>query len=75
MVAIVTPNDVHYPAAKVFLENGIHVICDKPVTTTVQHAVELSGIVRRTGLVFGLTHNYTGYPMVRQARQMVAEGE
>lgn len=75
VVAIVTPNDVHYPAAKVFLENGIHVICDKPVTTTVQHAVELSGIVRRTGLVFGLTHNYTGYPMVRQARQMVAEGE
>src|SRR6476660_1661125 len=62
-VAIVTPNDVHYPAAKVFLENGIHVICDKPVTTTVKDAVDLAGIVGRTGLVFGLTHNYTGYPM------------
>lgn len=74
-VAIVTPNDVHYPAAKVFLENGIHVICDKPVTTAVKDAVDLAGIVKRTGLVFGLTHNYTGYPMVRQARQMIADGE
>jgi predicted dehydrogenase len=74
-VAIVTPNDIHYPAAKVFLENGIHVICDKPLTTTVKDAVDLAGIVGRTGLVFGLTHNYTGYPMVRQARQMIADGE
>ena len=74
-VAIVTPNDVHYPAAKAFLEAGIHVICDKPVTTTVQDAVDLAKMVKRTGLVFGLTHNYTGYPMVRQARQMIADGE
>ena len=74
-VAIVTPNDVHYPAAKVFLEAGIHVICDKPVTTTVEDAVDLAKIVKHTGLVFGLTHNYTGYPMVRQARQMIADGE
>ena len=74
-VAIVTPNDVHYPAATVFLEAGTHVICDKPVTTTVQDAVELAKLVERTGLVFGLTHNYTGYPMVRQAREMIAAGE
>jgi predicted dehydrogenase len=74
-VAIVTPNNLHYPMAKAFLEAGFHVICDKPVTTTVQEAVELAAIVRRTGLIFGLTHNYTGYPMVREARQMVAEGQ
>ena len=74
-VAIVTPNDVHYPVAKAFLEADIHVICDKPVTTTVEDALDLAKIVKRTGLVFGLTHNYTGYPMVRQARQMIADGE
>ena len=74
-VAIVTPNNLHYPMAKAFLEAGIHVICDKPLTTTVQEAVDLAAIVRSTGLIFGLTHNYTGYPMVRQARQMIAEGQ
>jgi len=74
-VAIVTPNHLHYPAAKAFLEAGIHVICDKPLTTTLESALDLAQIARRTGLIFGLTHNYTGYPMVRQARQMVAEGE
>jgi predicted dehydrogenase len=74
-VAIVTPNNVHYPAAKAFLEAGIHVICDKPLTSTLDDAMLLQEIVRRTKLVFGLTHNYTGYPMVRQARQMVAEGK
>lgn len=74
-VAIVTPNDLHYPVAKVFLEAGIHVICDKPLTTAVEDAVELARLVQCTGLVFGLTHNYTGYPMVRQARQMIADGE
>lgn len=74
-VAIVTPNDVHYRVAKALLEAGIHVICDKPVTTTVDDALDLAKIVKRTGLVFGLTHNYTGYPMVRQARQMIADGE
>src|SRR5712672_2289655 len=74
-VTIVTPNNLHYPMAKAFLEAGIHVICDKPLTTTVQQAVDLAGIVRRTGLIFGLTHNYTGYPMVRQARQMIAESQ
>ena len=74
-VSIVTPNNMHYPMAKAFLEAGIHVICDKPLTTTVEEALDLAAIVRRTGLIFGLTHNYTGYPMVRQARQMIAEGQ
>ncbi len=74
-VSIVTPNNMHYSMAKAFLEAGIHVICDKPLTTTVQEALDLAAIVRRTGLIFGLTHNYTGYPMVRQARQMIAGGQ
>ena len=74
-VAIVTPNHMHHPVAKAFLEAGIHVICDKPMTTTVEDALDLVQTVQRTGLVFGLTHNYTGFPMVRQARAMVAAGE
>jgi predicted dehydrogenase len=74
-VAIVTPNHLHHPIAKAFLEAGIHVICDKPMTTTVEDALDLVQTVRRTGLVFGLTHNYTGFPMVRHARAMVANGE
>ena len=74
-VAIVTPNHVHYPAAKAFLEAGIHVFCDKPLTTTLADALDLAAMARRSGLVFGLTHNYTGYPLVRQARAMVAAGE
>ena len=74
VVAIVTPNHVHHPAAKAFLEAGIHVICDKPMTTTVDEALDLVRTVRRTGLVFALTHNYTGYPMVREARELVAGG-
>lgn len=75
VVSIVTPNHVHYPVAKVFLEAGIHVICDKPLTTNLADAEALSALVDKTGLVFGLTHNYTGYPMVRQAREMVQSGE
>ena len=74
-VAIVTPNHMHHPVAMAFLEAGIHVICDKPLTTTVVHAQELSAAVARTGLIFGLTHTYVGYPMVRQAREMVLGGE
>ena len=74
-VAIVTPNHVHHPAAKAFLEAGIHVICDKPMTTTVDDALDLVQTVRRTGLVFGLTHNYTGHPLVREARARVRAGE
>jgi predicted dehydrogenase len=74
-VAIVTPNHLHYAPAKAFLEAGIHVICDKPLTTTLDDAIDLARIVHRTGLLFAVTHNYTGYPMVRQARQMIADGE
>ena len=75
VVAIVTPNHLHHPVAKAFLEAGIHVICDKPMTTTVEDALDLVQTVRRTGLVFGLTHNYTGHPMVREARARVQAGE
>jgi predicted dehydrogenase len=74
-VAIVTPNHVHHPAARAFLDAGIHVICDKPMTTTVDDALDLVRTVRRTGLVFALTHNYTGHPMVREARERVRSGE
>ena len=74
-VSIVTPNDSHHAIARAFLDRGIDVICDKPMTTTVEDALDLVRAVRRSGLVFGLTHNYTGYPMVRQAREMVAAGE
>ena len=73
-VAIVTPNHLHHAAAKAFLEAGIHVICDKPLTSTLEDAESLQALVDSSGLVFGLTHNYTGYPLVRQAREMVAEG-
>jgi predicted dehydrogenase len=74
-ISIVTPNHLHYPAAKAFLQAGIHVICDKPLTTTLEDAHDLAKMVRQTGLLFAVTHNYTGHPMVRQARQMVADGE
>jgi predicted dehydrogenase len=73
-VAIVTPNNLHYPMAKTFVEAGFHVVCDKPLTTTLQEALDLATIVKRSNVIFGLTHNYTGYPMVRQARQMIADG-
>src|SRR6266436_4778934 len=74
-VSIVTPNHLHFAPAKAFLEAGIHVICDKPLTTTVDDAVSLAQIVKKSGLIFGLTHNYTGYPVIRQAREMIAAGE
>jgi predicted dehydrogenase len=73
-VAIVTPNYMHFAPAKTFLEAGFHVICDKPLTTTLSDALELEKLVQRSGLIFGLTHNYTGYPMVRQAREMIRDG-
>jgi predicted dehydrogenase len=73
-VAIVTPNHMHYPAAKAFLEAGIHVICDKPLTSTVADAEALAAAVKASGKLFILTHNYTGYPMIRQARAMIADG-
>lgn len=74
-VVIVTPNHVHAPAAKAFLEAGIDVICDKPLTSTLADAEDLVAAVERSGVTFSLTHNYTGYPLVRQARDMVAGGE
>jgi predicted dehydrogenase len=74
-VAIVTPNHLHGRIATAFLDAGIHVICDKPLTTTLAEALELVQRVRRSGRLFALTHNYSGYPMVRQAREMVAAGE
>ena len=74
-VSIVTPNHMHAPAAYAFLEAGIHVICDKPLTTSLAEALALADEVRRTGLVFVLTHNYTGYPLIRQARAMVRNGD
>lgn len=73
-VAIVTPNHVHYPAAREFLKRGIHVICDKPLTSTLADAKKLVAAAEKSDAHFILTHNYTGYPMVRQARAMVADG-
>ena len=73
-VSIVTPNNGHFPASKAFLEAGINVVCDKPMTTTLADARTLLKIVKKSGKVFALTHNYTGYPMVKQARHMVATG-
>lgn len=75
VAAIMTPNDSHFPFAKAALENGLDVICDKPMTNTLAEAEELVRLVEDTGLVFCLTHNYTGYPMVRQARAMVEAGQ
>ncbi|MWB77224.1 gfo/Idh/MocA family oxidoreductase [Pseudooceanicola sp. 216_PA32_1] len=73
-VSIVTPNHVHYPAARAFLSRGIHVICDKPLTATFADAEAMEKAVAESKALFILTHNYTGYPMIRQARQMVADG-
>ncbi len=73
-VAIVTPNDQHAPAAQAFLEAGIHVICDKPVTTTLADAERLRALTRSSGRLFAVTYNYSGYPMVRHARRLVREG-
>lgn len=75
VVSIVTPNHLHFEIAKSFLEAGIHVICDKPLTTKLADASALASLVKKSGLMFCLTHNYTGYPMVRQARALVREGK
>src|SRR3546814_9561089 len=74
-VSIVTPNHLHAPIAKAFLSEGIHVICDKPLAVSLVQALELQTLARQSGLVFVLTHTYTGYPMVRHARDLVAQGE
>ena len=75
VVAIVTPNDTHFEYAQAALKLGFHVICDKPMTNTLAEAKELHALVLRTGKTFCLTHNYTGYPLVRQAKAMIAAGE
>ncbi len=74
-VAIVTPNHMHAPAAKEFLKRGIHVICDKPLTATLPEAKKLAAAAASSDALFILTHNYTGYPMIRQAQAMIAAGE
>jgi predicted dehydrogenase len=73
--AIVTPNNVHFPIAKAFIEAGFHVVCDKPMTTTIEDAEALCRLVKKHNVVFALTHNYTGYPMVKQAREVARQGE
>ena len=74
-VSIVTPNHMHAGPALAFLKAGIHVICDKPLTTSLKEAKALQAAAKKSGLIFAVTHNYTGYPMVRQARAMVKAGE
>ena len=74
-VSIVTPNVSHFPIAKTFLDAGFHVVCDKPMTYTLVEAEELVKIVDDSGLIFGLTHNYTGHPLIRHARQLFQSGE
>lgn len=73
-VSIVTPNNMHLPMAKAFLQAGIHVICDKPMTATLAEAQELAQIAAQSNALFVLTHTYAGYPMVREARRLVASG-
>lgn len=74
-VAIVTPNHMHAPIARTFLKAGIHVICDKPLATTLREALALETLAEKQGLIFAVTHNYSGYPLVRHAKEMVASGE
>ncbi|HYC25320.1 MAG TPA: Gfo/Idh/MocA family oxidoreductase, partial [Roseiarcus sp.] len=74
-VVIATPNHLHYPVAKAFLEAGIDIICDKPLSTTMAEAYELVDLAQRSGLVFVVTLNNTGYAMVRQAKEMIAAGD
>lgn len=74
-ISIVTPNHMHFGPAKMALENGFHVVCDKPLAFNMEEALELERLVKESGLIFALTHNYTGYPMVKQARAMIRNGE
>ncbi|RMG77799.1 MAG: gfo/Idh/MocA family oxidoreductase [Bacteroidetes bacterium] len=74
-VSIVTPNHLHYAPAKMALENGFAVVCDKPLCFNMEEALDLEKTVEKTGLLFALTHNYTGYPMVKQARAMIKNGD
>jgi predicted dehydrogenase len=74
-VSIATPNHTHFDIARAFVEGGFNVLCDKPMTFNLAQAEELTGIVERAGVVFAVTHTYTGYPLVRQARDMARSGE
>jgi predicted dehydrogenase len=74
-VSIVTPNFLHAPVATTFLKAGFHVVCDKPMTFNLQEAKALRQLVRKSGKIFALTHNYTGYPMVKEARELVRTGK
>src|SRR5262249_47084094 len=74
-VSIATPNHTHFAIARAFAEAGFNVLCDKPLTLDLAQAEELAQVVQKTGVVFGVTHNYTGYPLVRQARDMVRAGD
>lgn len=73
-VTVATPNHLHFEVCKSFIEAGIHVVCDKPMTNTLEEAEELCSLVEEHDVIFALTHNYTGYPMVKEARQMVRKG-
>ena len=75
VVAIVTPNHLHIPIAKIFAEKGIHIICDKPLALSSEEAINLKNIVESKKLIFALTHNYTGYPMIRHARSLIQKGD
>ncbi len=74
-ISIVTPNHVHFPPAKMALENGFHVLSDKPATFDLAEAKELAALVAKTGQLYGLTHNYTGYPLIKEARELVHSGK
>ena len=74
-VSIVTPNHVHYEPAMLALENGFHVVCEKPISFSLEEALHLQKLVEETGLSFALTHTYTGYPMIKQAREMCQSGQ
>ncbi len=74
-ISIVTPNHMHFPPAKLALENGFHVLSDKPATFDLAEAKTLQGLVKKSGLLYGLTHNYTGYPLIKEARHLVASGK
>jgi predicted dehydrogenase len=74
-ISIVTPNHMHFAPAKMALENGFHVVSDKPATFNLKQAKQLRDLVKKTGKLYALTHNYTGYPLVKQARDMVREGK
>lgn len=74
-VSIVTPNHMHFPPAKLALENGFHVLSDKPATFDLKESKELGALIKKTGLLYGLTHNYTGYPLIKEARDMIKAGK